>query len=202
MKSARALALLALGTALLVPISSATATEAVTRPNRATTTDARGDVTYVRILDGDVVQPGGPAPTRTMGDIRTVQIKHASTTVRVLIKYVQLNRVGRDHLHVTQIRTPRRTYEVDLYATTGAWRGKPMMYTTAGTAPKCALSWKIDYDLNTALIVIPRKCLGYPTWIQGGGGMSNSYGQKRFADDGLTARPASGALVLGPRLYH
>lgn len=201
MKSARALALLALGSALLVPISSATASESVTRPSRATTTDAKGDVTYVRILEGDVVEPGGPAPTRKMGDIRTVQIKHASTSVRVLIRYVELNRVGTDHLHVTQIRTPRRTYEIDLYASTRAWRGTPLIYTTGSTAPKCALSWKLDYDLNTALIVIPRKCLGYPTWIRGGGGMSNTYGPKRFADDGLTAAPAGSSLVLGPRLY-
>lgn len=200
MKVARALVLLALGSTLLTPTSTASAADAAPLPNRATTTDTTGDVTYVRRV-GDQVLPGGAAKNRAMGDIRTVQVTHTATTVRVLIKYVELNRVGSDHFHVAQIRTPQRSYEVDLYATTGHWRGDPTLYRANGTSPRCTLSWRIDYAANTTTITVPRSCLGNPAWIRAGAAMSNTYGDKRFADDGLTYRPAASTLVLGPRLY-
>lgn len=199
MKIARALVLVALGCALVAPLATASAAGTATLPNRATTTDTTGDVAYVRVID-DQVLPGGVAKNRAMGDIRTVQVTHAAT-VRVLIKYVELNRVGRDHFHVVQLRTPRRSYEVDLYATTGRWRGDPTLYTANGTSPRCTLAWKIDYTANTAVISVPRRCIGSPTWIRAGAGMSNTYGDKRYADDGLTYRSATSSLTLGPKLY-
>ncbi|MCX6396238.1 MAG: hypothetical protein NTV23_07110 [Propionibacteriales bacterium] len=199
MKLARALALATLGCALLVPVTASVA-QSASLPNRATTTDTTGDIVFVRVA-GDQVLPGGAAKKRTMGDIRTVQVTHTKTAIRVFIKYVELNRVGVDHFHVVQFRTPTRSYEVDLYATTRAWRGDPALYTASGSSPRCTLAWKLDYDLNTALISVPRSCVGNPTWIRAGAGMSNTYGDKRYADDGLTAQPAGRTLTLGPRLY-
>lgn len=200
MKVARALTLVALASTLIVPVNVATAAESVTKPNRATTTDTKADVSYVRVVDDEVL-PGGPAKGRSMGDIRTVQVAHTASTVRVLIKYVELNRIGVDHFHVVQLQTPKRRYQVDLYATARAWRGDPTLYAANGTGPRCSLSWKIDYVANTALIVVPRSCIGRPAWIRAGAAMANTYGDKRYADDGLTFKPAANSLVLGPKLY-
>jgi hypothetical protein len=63
------------------------------------------------------------------------------------------------------------------------------------------MTWKIDHQAKTVQIVISRSCLGNPAWIRAGAGMTNTYGENRYDDDGLTAAPAGQDLVLGPKLY-
>lgn len=197
MNVARSLVVLAITAACLVP---ANADATVGRPTTATTTDTTHDVTY-EIVNGDQVQPGGAAPQRAMGDLHVVKVTQSRTAVRFDTTFVELNRVGTDHLHVYQIKTPRQTYVVDLYATTGAWGGSAAIFGLNGSAPKCKMAWKINYTANTVMLSVPRSCLGNPAWIQAGAGMTSAYGHKRYADDGLTADPAGNNLTLGPKLY-
>jgi hypothetical protein len=129
----RVLALLAVAAALLLPtlVTVATAATPIARPNAATTTDTRHDVTYIRVV-GDTVHPGGSVPTRTMGDLRIVRVNHNPSTVRIRTTFVDLNRTGTDHVY--SIKTPKHSYAVDLYATTGAWGGSASIFNLNGTA--------------------------------------------------------------------
>lgn len=190
----RPAALAALTFVLAVPVVATAAPAPL--PSRATTTDVAGDV---RVIGPNGV--GAKAPTRRMGDVRTVQITHTRTAVKLRMTYVALGRVGTDHLHVFAIRTPRRSYEVQVYATAGSWKGTPVLFARNGATPRCAISRNIDYPRRTITVSVPRKCLGTPRWIQAGGGMSASYNGARYADDGLTAKPPASTLVLGPKLY-
>jgi hypothetical protein len=194
----RPLVLIALAAALAVPAGTAGATTPPAHPDTATTTDAVGDVTSVRTV-GDVIV-SSPAPKHANGDIKTVKVTHTATSVRILTRFVDLGRIGSEHVHYYRIKTPTRSYEVGLIAKPGAWRGKATL-RRSGKAAACAMSWKIDYDLNSVLLVVPRRCVGTPTWIRAGAGTFTVYGDTQYEDDGRSSTPTQGALVLGPRLY-
>lgn len=199
MKHARLLAVLTLVAALVTPMASANG--APGKPHTATTTDATGDVRFVTFRDGDTITGRGTAPRRTQGDVRTVRVEHTGSVVRVSLRYVELTRTGTDHQHVAQIKTPKREVVVAVAAKPGSWNGTASIFTSTGSRMKCALTWKLDYQANTALIVVPRTCLGNPTWIRAGAGMSNTAGQTRYGDDGLTAGTPGNGLRLGPQLF-
>lgn len=202
MKSSRVMLLLALVAALALAGGTATAVTSATKPSGSTTYDRSGDVYFTTTVAGMVPVPGGKATKQRNGDIRTVRVKHTATQVRVRLRYVELAKSGTQHLHVVQLTTSKkRSYEVDLYAGPGAWRGVGELVTGSGATKRCALKWNLDYKANTALIVVPRSCIGKPGWIRAGAGTTSMSGDTRYADDGLTAKKPGQALVLGPKLY-
>ncbi|MET3961702.1 hypothetical protein ABIE44_001636 [Marmoricola sp. OAE513] len=202
MKSSRAVVLLALVAALALTGGTAGAATSTKKPSGATTYDKAGDVYFTTTVAGSLQVPGGKATKQRNGDIRTVRVKHTATQVRVRLRYVELARSGTQHLHVVQLTTSKKkAYEVDLYAGPGAWRGVGELVDARGASKRCALKWDLDYRANTALIVVPRSCIGRPGWIRAGAGTTSMSGDTRYADDGLSARKPGSVLALGPKLY-
>lgn len=193
MKLVRTIVVLTVGAVLALP----TAAHADTSPS----VDAHGDVQSIPI-DGDDTASPAAAPNRAQGDITGVKVTHATNTVRVLVRFRELNRTGPLHSHQFLFKTATRKRWVSLDAGTGHWAGKPTTYNGSGTKVRCAVSRTIDYNKNTVLVVVPRSCLGKPRWVRAGAGTITTYSDKLYYDDGFAPNGSfDDELVLGPRVY-
>ncbi|MCW2855850.1 MAG: hypothetical protein JWR52_1465 [Marmoricola sp.] len=176
--------------------------------------DARGDVQHFSLptINGDFIQQA--APTRRNGDISSVRLTHTRTSVRVFLRFVELNPTGEQHAYEYTIRTPRFTRSV----TFGAWPGQappidrgsywtgspPMMFGAHGNRLACSgMARTIDYGANTVLLVVPRRCLGYPRWVAVGPRLTEVTGYLRgYFDDGYySGTQLKNPPATGPRAY-
>jgi hypothetical protein len=118
---------------------------------------------------GDVVSVSGesatPLPDRTEGDIAYSKIRHRDRRVILTMRYRELS-TGQDMLHYFAIRTSKMTRYVYLSASTGHWGGVVQMRNAHDKKVRCHVTKKIDYTANTAMVSVPRSCLGKPRWVK------------------------------------
>lgn len=161
-----------LGTAVAMTPPAPTPTSLVAKK------DATGDVQTFQA----VVNPAPPqttVPARRNGDIVGARVNHTRSTVRVFLRFAELNPGGEQQVYTYRFATPKLSRTVFFRAFRGKygpidrasyWSGSaPEMYGPAGNRRACAgMTRTIDYRANTALLVIPRTCLGYPSQVMVG----------------------------------
>jgi hypothetical protein len=160
---------------------------------------------------GDVVSGVGdsttytPAPDRTVGDIVSSTVIHKRRNVVLSLQYRDLAADTEDDAHVFFIRTNRMRRNVTLYATGDLPGGRAVMTRPNGTKVRCHVARRIDYNLNTATVVVPRSCLGKPRWVKVGMGGVMFTGisptDTSYLDDARTNGVVHSALVYGPRVF-
>lgn len=164
-----------------------------------TVKDATHDVVS-QAIDGDV--PDHPEPTRAEGDALAMRVKHGKKAVRITLQMAQLTRDATSSTaHVFGIRTNEgRRAELDLFVNGKRWQGQ-RMWTVNGKDRRCrGLNTRIDYSAGTVRVVVPRRCLSNPRWVEVGGGIGILNADRLYADDVSLAGKVGDDLAYGPRL--
>ncbi|MET3961701.1 hypothetical protein ABIE44_001635 [Marmoricola sp. OAE513] len=162
--------------------------------------------------------PQYPAPNQTQGDITGSRLTHKSKTIRLRLRFAELDKVG--YLHGYSIRFhgakvdrsvvfaayPGKRTPIDRVA---YWRGdKPVLLGKFGNPRKCSgLKATISYKYDNVLVVIPRRCLGNPRWIEAGPRVSTRFAganssEVNYFDDAYSSGGKIGDKApLGARAY-
>jgi len=191
--------------------------------------DSTGDVRFYRADEGGY-HVGEPlvAPGRRQGDIARIRVTHGTSSVRVYLKFRELNRAGRWHQHTFVLQGPSRKLWVYLSASPprqsiepvgpidriaasrraraseviGGWEGQLFVTHGSSHASHCRVKHKIDYPNDALVISVPRRCLANPRWIQVGERTSIQSRTEYFDNAYSSAGPLYGpSLPLGPRAY-
>lgn len=125
--------------------------------------DPRSDVWRLTAAgDGDDYTA---APTRANPDIASVVVRHGRSrvvlTVHVGDIFVPPGRAGRVYVS-GEVRTDGRGASYDMTASQRHRQGKVTIFQR-GT--RCTGTSAIDYARDRVRVVLPRKCLGDPTWV-------------------------------------
>lgn len=169
-----------------------------------TVTDAAHDVVSQSIdnqsIDNDV--PSRPEPTRNQGDALALRVTHGKKVVRIILRSAQLTRDAKAiDVHAFGIRTnERRRAELDLLVGAEQWQGE-QRWTINDRDRKCrGLRTHIDYRAGTVRVVVPRRCLSNPRWVQVGGGNGVLVGDRVYVDDVSLAGKVGHDIAYGPRI--
>jgi hypothetical protein len=148
--------------------------------------DAKGDV---RAFDFDIssdceeLTPRGPVPQDERRDITGLAVDHGLDTVVVTASLRDVVRRDRQTSYQFVVRTPDRTYEVQVYAGPGGQTGVDLASVRAvrdPDFPECSpileshdrtcdtLVADLDPGADTLTATIPRSCLGDPRWVRVG----------------------------------
>lgn len=142
-----------------------------------------------------------PAPDRVIGDVLSSTIQHKRRNVVMRLQYRDLVNDSEYDAHVYLIHTSKMNRVVNLYASNLVPGGRAVMTKPNGKRVSCHIGRKIDYDLNTATVVVPRSCLGEPRWVKVamGGVMFTGAGatDTTWLDDALSAGTSG---VFSPRV--
>lgn len=164
-----------------------------------TVTDAAHDVVS-QSIDNDV--PSRPEPTRTQGDALAMRVTHGKKVVRIILRSARLTRDAKAvNVHVFGIRTNEgRRAELDLLVGAKQWQGE-QRWSVNDRDRKCrGLRTHIDYRAGTVRLVVPRRCLSNPRWVQVGGGNGVLVGDRVYADDVSLAGKVGHDIAYGPRI--
>ncbi len=109
-----------------------------------------------------------PAPDSTVGDILAATVRHQPSTVVVFLRYVDLRRIGPYTNYTVRLENGAGLLrEVTLEAGPGSWKGSVRVFRRDGSrATNCLPDHQIDYDSNTVRLLVPRSCLGDPTFVR------------------------------------
>lgn len=168
----------------------------------STHTDAARDVTWIPQGGGPPVPPT-TAPARALGDITKIRVNHTSTQVRVLLTMRDLSTAGTLHEYYFGIRTGKIERQFSFDAKPGAWAGSAVRVSDASGNPlSCRnLQRTIDYRANTALVVIPRPCLGKPAFVRVLAKVSTVQYNRGYSDYAYIVGPAGNTSIYGPKIY-
>lgn len=161
--------------------------------------DRRGDV-LVGTMEGEAFRPS----TAANGDIVRTVMNHGRNAISLRLRFREVQRIGdfrSDGVHVVTDEGVRR--DVYVSAGPGMWRGMAEMSRPNGQVVRCAISHRIDYDLDLVTLSFPRTCVSSPRWVRLGVG--TVWGQlasnKMYADDAqLDGHIYPNSLRLSPRL--
>lgn len=180
-------------TAALLPFVPSAA-----QADKYTHTDATNDVFSTTGTSGTLT----PAPDRATGDVISSLIKHKRRTVILQLRYNDLVAGGDMNVHYFVIRTSTMRRNVALVAAGAFPGGRVQMTKPNGKNVNCRVRHSIDYTLNTATVVVPRSCLGFPKWVKVGMAGLDLTGlaatDTEYVDDALSAGSQG---VYSPRVY-
>ena len=105
------------------------------------------------------------APTRANPDIERATVRHGRRQVVVTVTfddiYVPPGRTGVFSVF-GELRSDTRGASWDLWATQARRQGKVTIWREG---KRCLGSSRVDYARDRARVVLPRTCLGDPTWV-------------------------------------
>ena len=187
--------LVAVAVAAVVPLLPAAA-----YADRHTVTDAAGDVAST-VGQSDTYTP---APDRVEGDIVSSTVKHGARKVVMTLRYRDLSTSTEVDEHVFFVHTSKMTRVVRLFANASNPGGKAVLTKAHGKKVRCHVGRRIDYNLNTATVMVPRSCLGQPRWVKVGMGSvlfsdAGPSGQV-WIDDALSTG-TDGNAVFSPKVF-
>jgi hypothetical protein len=163
-------------------------------------TDSAGDVVSFPV-SGAGVPAATPAPERVLGDILGSSVTHRRRNVVLQLRYRELDATGAAGGHLFVIRTSRTQRLVTVYTGAGFWDGRVQVEDARGKVVRCRVGRRIDYTANTATVVVPRSCLGKPSWVRVGmAGLTFDSLDSVFADDARTHGGLGANPALGPRV--
>jgi hypothetical protein len=162
--------------------------------------DAAGDVAST-VGQSDAYTP---APERVEGDVISSTVKHGARTVVMTLAYRDLADSAEVDEHVYFVHTNRMNRVVRLFANSSNPGGKAVLTKVNGKKVRCNVRRHIDYNLNTAKVIVPRSCLGQPRWVKVGMGsvMFSAAGASGtvWVDDALSTG-TNGHPVYGPKVF-
>jgi len=144
-----------------------------------------------------------PMPTQAHGDIVATRVVHARLAIWIQIRLRELTDHSNGNFHLIGIKTPWRARTIRLDAFPGHWEGTISMTDGHGRPVACAVTHRINYDLNRVMLRVPRSCLGAPKWVRVGIRTTVAGATYAYADDARTAGLPSGletSLVYGRRV--
>jgi hypothetical protein len=188
-------AIVTIAVAVVVPLLPATA-----YANRYSHGDAVGDVAST-VGQSDTYTP---APERVEGDVISSSVKHGARTVVMTLAYRDLGDSPEIDEHVYFVHTSKMNRVVRLFANSTNPGGKAVLTKANGKKVRCHVRRHIDYNLNTAKVIVPRSCLGQPRWVKVGMGsvMFSAAGDTGpvWIDDALSTG-TNGHPVYGPKVF-
>jgi hypothetical protein len=147
-----------------------------------------------------------PAPRNKNTDITWMLIRHRADRSGVKVQLRDLDRgTG---FTVVRIRTPRRSFAVDLaIAPISSTPRLSINDEATGEPVRCpGRSFDIRRARDTFIIQIPRSCLGDPRWVRMGLGVATTAAGQRpvsYVDDALrTGFDFDTDLALSRRIHH
>jgi hypothetical protein len=141
-------------------------------------------------------------PDRIEGDILRSTVRHKSRRVVMTMRFAELSAVGLGDLHVFAIRSNKLNRVVSVDTGPGHWGGKVEVFKPNGKKVRCAARRAVSYDLNTATVSIPRRCLGNPRWVKVGMQHGTFVTQDEIhVDDALTNGRVYRYFVYGPKVF-
>lgn len=186
----RLLAVLGIAVALLVSSAGVASSEVWV------TNDAAGDVVAFE-YDGESEEMV-PAPEQASGDVRRFAVSHTArhVTIRVTMRR-QLPK--EDWMVFERIKTPRGAFDLMVFRF-GFGGGVSLSKANSMREVGCR-GLSVKYDANAVQIAVPRRCIGRPSVVRVGAGVSSFTGDdesgRAYADDAL--RSAVGEyLKLSP----
>jgi hypothetical protein len=188
-------AIITVAVAAVVPLLPAAA-----YADRYTHADPAGDVAST-VGQSDTYTP---APERVEGDVISSTVKHGARTVVMTLVYRDLSDSAEVDGHVYFVHTSKMNRVVRLYANSTNPGGKAVLTKANGKKVSCHVRRHIDYNLNTAKVIVPRSCLGQPRWVKVGMGsvMFSAAGASGpvWIDDALSTG-TNGRAVYGPKVF-
>jgi hypothetical protein len=135
-------------------------------------------------------------PNHDQGDILRMTFTHSQRQVVVRSTFAELKREGRQLFVFAQLRTNTgQVRELSLTATprqaTNRWRGTVELTTPRGTVVDCAISHRIDYATNVAVVRLARTCLNNPRTVQAKFGVATFAARRAFADNPINHGPTN-----------
>lgn len=154
------------------------------------TTDAAGDVRSYHVE----TEEEGVAPEQAAGDVRRFAVSH--TARHVTLRLTMRKKLPKqDWMVFERIRTPRAAFDLTVFRFSF---GGGVSFTKAnGFKEQRCRGISVKYDANAIQIAVPRRCIGNPSVVRIGAGVSTQDSERFYADDAL--RSAVGAyLKLSP----
>jgi hypothetical protein len=188
--------------AVAVLVLAPTAAHAESKVHR----DPAGDVASFNLSDSNPDSEDftpTPAPTQSDGDITSIRVTHLARTVRVSLAFHELNRSGLGKFFEYRVRSNKGVRDLEVSAFSGSWAGDHSLTDNDGDNVRCkGIRHRIDYVRNTALVVIPRSCLGDPRWVRVAA-VSGSVAEDHttfFIDDARSSNYFGEKYVYGPKV--
>jgi hypothetical protein len=155
-------------------------------------TTALADTLSKADTSGDVLKASGPSggavdPTRAIGDITRTVITHGPSNVKVKVFFRDLQKVGKI-VTIIPVKTDKGYRRFEIVAGPGKYYGTVTVRNAKDKKVTCKTTRTIDYAANTALLVVPRKCLSNPRWVRVGAGVLSTQDgfQTIYGDDART----------------
>jgi hypothetical protein len=136
--------------------------------------DAQGHITGTTTV---------PEPTATQGDVTRIKATNGARTVKVVMRFAELNTGGLAQVHEVFIATKKMRRVALVSAYPGKWGGKSILRTPQGKKVRCSVHHHIDYAHNKVVVKVPSSCVGRPKVIKVGAFELMLDGSKVFFDD-------------------
>ena len=169
-----------------------------------TTHDATGDIYKFNEHDFDNTDLV-PAPRHRKGDTLKLRVAHTERVVRFKLSVSELEESKRvDTFATFAMKTntgKRANLEVLIFG--DGVPDEPYFYVDgAGVRrDKCpGARIAVNYDADTVVARVPRKCLNYPKWVKGGAGLGSLTRTTTYVDDVNIDGAPGQELKLGPRV--
>lgn len=163
-----------------------------------TLNDARHDMW---VIEEGSTQPD-PAPRATIGDFVRTTFRHGDRLVVIKSSFLDLKRTGKRFTVWVDMRDHDGTRTTAGVRTSpGNRAGRTLLFTSQGRDIPCNVRHRVNYQRNVVRLVIPRRCLDMPRWLQFREMSEYSGRSLRFArlDDPNTAGPPSVAWTAQVR---
>ncbi len=179
--------------------------------------DATADVVSIQISEPTPEDPDRgseeevlvPAPERREGDIVSSAVRHSGRKVVLKMRYRSLSRTTDLAGHLFSIRTNEKVRrDIAIVAGPRMWRGQAEVTSRRGEVRCRGLRKHISYARDQIRVVVPRRCLSNPRWVQVGMGAMTFKGDFTsetmdfFADDARTNGALRDNLGWGARVRH
>ena len=138
--------------------------------------------------------PADPAPGATIGDFVHTTFRHDDRRVVIKSSFVALKRTGKRFTVWVDMRDQNGTKTTaGIRTSPGNRAGRTLLFTSQGRDIPCNVRHRVNYQRNVVRLVIPRRCLDMPRWLQFRELSEYSGRSLRFArvDDPTTTGPPS-----------
>jgi hypothetical protein len=143
-----------------------------------------------------------PAPEARIGDFVRTTFRHQDRVVVIRSAFVELKRTGKRFTVWVDMRDQDGAKTTaGVRASPGNRAGRTLLFTSQGEDIPCNVRHRVNYERNVVRLVIPRRCLGMPRWLQFRELSEYSGRSLRFAraDDPGTSGPPSVAWTAHVR---
>ena len=125
--------------------------------------DARHDMW---VIEEGSTEPD-PAPGARIGDFVRTTFRHEDRLVVIKSSFLELTRTGKRLTVWVDMRDQNGTKTtVGVRASPGNRAGQTLLFTSQGRDIPCNVRHRINYERNVVRLVIPRRCLDRPRWLQ------------------------------------